>query len=247
METKLKQPSAPRVSGREYSRMDLKAIEAMSRRIRRLEAIPYWSSAAAGAVMEGPGIDLVDIQVGLGGDTILLYNQDQMPVEEWAPTSAGLDAALASAVANDIIFLQAFEIDGNHTIPAGVILIGQAKYGSILTGQITLSEGSVIENLSIIRTFADANDIRAVLAPASGIAYMRDICVTVTQGGSGNIYAVEASSGGDIEAYNCIVRANAEGGSFSIAGQGYAGRASNGMLYIFHGSWRGTTDRFLTD
>jgi hypothetical protein len=90
---------------------------------------------------EGPGIDLTvsgDITtVGLGGDTILLYNSNLDPVEEFPATDAGLTAALAAAVAGDEVLLPICEITGGPwTIPAGISLHGQSRY-SYLIGTIT--------------------------------------------------------------------------------------------------------------
>jgi len=241
VETKIVNPKA-RVSGREYSRMDLKATEAMSRRIRRLETIPFWSSSAAGAVMEGPGIDIVGITVGLGGDTVLIYDSTGLPVAEFSADAAGLAAALALAVAGDIVFLQAFTIPGDYTVPDGVCLLGFSRRLSVLTGVITLGVDSSLENLRILRDFADASEVHGVYGPVSGTGYMYDVTVDATQAGSGDVYAVESSGGGSIEAHRCTVRGFAQSGSFG--GVGYAGRATAGSMYIFHGSWRGSTDRF---
>lgn len=64
---------------------------------------------------EGPGIDLDGPQIGLGGDTILLYDSGGSPVAEYAFTADGLTAALAAAASGDVVWLPA----GTITAPSG--------------------------------------------------------------------------------------------------------------------------------
>lgn len=49
------------------------------------------------AAGEGPGIDITADAVGLGGDTILLFDNGGSPVAEQAATNAGFAAAIAAA------------------------------------------------------------------------------------------------------------------------------------------------------
>lgn len=91
-------------------------------------------------VGEGPGIDLnlsggIEY-IGLGGDSILLYDSGGNPVAEFTATSAGLDAALAAATAGDVVLLPACTIAADHTIPANVELTGTGV-NSVLSGNIT--------------------------------------------------------------------------------------------------------------
>lgn len=87
-------------------------------------------------VGEGPGVDVTANAVGLGGDTVLLYDSGGDPVAEFAATDGGLTAALAAATAGDVIKLPAGTIAGNHTIPAGVMVLGFGE-SSVLSGTIT--------------------------------------------------------------------------------------------------------------
>jgi hypothetical protein len=162
-------------------------------------------------VSEGPGIDIVVVatnnQIGLGGDTILLYKANGNPVAEYAATDAGLTAALAATVAGDIVIIPACTIAGDHTIPTGVRVVGLARFGSILTGQVTGGSGASLENCSITRTANDANVLYGVVAQAAGTFYLSRVHVSVTQAGVGNAAAIYSNAGGDVEAWNCSLLA----------------------------------------
>ena len=89
-----------------------------------------------GAPTEGPGIDIIGTQVGLGGDSILLYHSALTPVVEFAATEAGLIAALAAAVTGDIVIL-----------PARTIVISGSTSPSYSVGD-QLDTGTVAANSS---------------------------------------------------------------------------------------------------
>ncbi len=160
---------------------------------------------------EGPGIDLIDQQVGLGGDTILLYDSGGNPVAEYAATSAGLDLASAAATAGDVVLIPAVTIDGNHTLAAGVTYHGLGRRATVLTGQITLSNGTTLQGLSVTRTANDANTLIAVVGPSSGTAYVYDCDISALQAGAGVGYALYEQSGGELRHYYCRLSAQAGG------------------------------------
>jgi hypothetical protein len=62
---------------------------------------------------------------------------------------SGLSSAISESTNGDAIFLPNGTIGGDHTIPTGVSLFGLTRYGAVLSGQITLSGGNYIENLSM--------------------------------------------------------------------------------------------------
>jgi len=187
----------------------------VERAVERLTAMESaWVTTPGGLpinVSEGPDIDIVGQAIGRGGDTILLFDSSGNPVAEYVLTSAGLTAALAAATAGDIITLPACTIAGDHTIPATVHVVGLARFGVILTGQVTGGTGASLENCCITRTANDANVLYGVVAPATGTFYLSHVNVLVTQAGAGNAAAIYSNAGGDVEAWNCSLRAPAGG------------------------------------
>lgn len=159
---------------------------------------------------EGPGIDLIGQAVGLGGDTILLFNSGGQPVAEYAATSAGLDAASAAAVAGNVIHLPAMAISGDHTLTAGVHYVGLGRKATILTGQITGVDGAVLDHLSVTRAANDATTLVALLGPASGTMYALDCDLVANQAGAGTGYAVCEQAGTVVCRY-CVISAQSGG------------------------------------
>jgi hypothetical protein len=153
--------------------------------------------SSASAPLEGPGIDVVGTTVGLGGDTILLFNCGSSPVAEFAATSAGLDAASAAAVAGDVVQLPARQISGSHTLAAGVTYRGLGRKASVLTGQITLAASSVLETLSVSRTANSADTLIGVVGPSSGTGYLYD-CDVAANNALGTGYAVQTTGTGEV-------------------------------------------------
>lgn len=211
---------------------------------------PYWLSAAAAVVPfvvdEGPGIDIVaPATVGLGGDTILLYNNDGTPVEEFAATAAGLaDGLLAVDSGQWLRINTACSITLDFTLPAGVELRGDSKLQITIIGQVTLGDGAKLSHLTIANAANDANDLYGVQGPTSGTAYI-DMCdISATQAGAGNAYAVGAvnalyTGNGNIEVRRCKLNGT------SVGGSGYAGRSTRGKLYVWHSIAYGSTARWV--
>lgn len=193
-------------------------------------------------ITEGPDIDLVVAAgittVGRGGDTVLLFDSGGNPLAEFAATSAGLDAASAAAAAGDVVWMPAVTIIDDHVFTAGVHYIGVSRWASILTGEITLGNATTLEICSITRTANDANDLKGIIAPAAGIARIRDCSISCTQAGAGDAYAVAVESGGSVEGWGSYLNGDSAGGN------GYAGFVTAGNLYLYGGRCVGSTDEF---
>jgi hypothetical protein len=195
-----------------------------------------------GTVREGPGIDITGSnRIGVGHDSILLVDStSHVSAREYAVTSSGLDAALSSATSGDVILLPAQDISGNHTITAGVKVVGYSRYATILTGQITGGASSAIENLSVIRTANSSDTLKGVVSPASGTFYINGCSIVSTQSGSGNSYAVSGENNSStIEIWNSYMY----GSSGSGTGYGtYRDSGTSASLYVFGGWVRGSTN-----
>lgn len=168
---------------------------------------------------EGPGIDNVvsgDLTtVGLGGDTILLYDSGGNPVSEYAATSAGLIAGLDAMTAGDVLELPDILISGGPWTIANGSLKGHSRFGSILDGELTVSGGCVAERLSVIRSEDTASEIYGIVLLEEARA---EGCYLVITNADGNVIAVFSPAGeeGDCYANDNIVFA------VSASGDGYA-------------------------
>jgi len=143
---------------------------------------------------EGPGIDIVSNVVGLGGDTILLYDSGGEPVAEFALTDAGLDAASAAASAGDVIYIPVYTFTGDHILSDGVAYVGSGRDKTIITGKVTIGPATTF-NLSVIRSANDSNDLIAleIITYQSPIIYFCDF--SATQLGDGDAYGVFVKAG----------------------------------------------------
>jgi len=195
-----------------------------------------------GQVQEGPGIDITGTKrVGIGHDSILLVDSSaNVSAREYAVSSTGFAAALTAASSGDVILLPAQDISGNHTITAGVKVVGYSRYATQLTGQITMAASATIENLSIIRTADDASNYVALINQASGTSYAHSCDIKVEQSGSGNAYGISLDGAGTLEAWNCYTYGN------SGTGNGYAvyDNSGGGDIVLFGGRAYGSTDEF---
>jgi hypothetical protein len=137
------------------------------------------------AATEGPGIDLVGQQVGLGGDTVLTYHANGNPVSEQAATAAGLIAALAAAASGDTVWLPSIEIALTQaiTVPASVSLRGFShnallSFSGFSTAAIVLSAGSMIEGFTLEHTDGIGFDASAEGAIALNLIVTADLPAT---------------------------------------------------------------------
>lgn len=194
-------------------------------------------------IIPGAGLDTTGPEVGLDtGNLIMRYGADGSTTD-YPATSTGLDTATGEASAGDIIWIPAFAISGDHTLAADVKYTGESQWGTVLTGEITANAETTLENLSIYRTANDANTLKGLVAPASGMAYTNDVIIYVEQLGSGDAHAISGSSG----------RVKSRGGDFdghSVGGSGYAGYldgSPRGDLYFLNSDCCGSTAPFNTD
>ena len=131
------------------------------------------------------------VDAGLMGPAlhkIILFHGDGSPVDVFDADSAGLDLALAAAATGDVVLLPAGTIAGNHTVGAGVEVCGRGRQNTILSGQITLADGAVLRDLSVVRAASQAGDLIGVVAPASGMAYVVG-CDLVVNNATGDGFA----------------------------------------------------------
>lgn len=180
-------------------------------------------------IAAGPGIDVAGVSpsytVGLGLELPLLLRGDgATPAAEYAT----LALALAAASSGDTIWLPPGTYTGNHTVPAGVGVIGLSREHCILTGLIIGADGADLESLTISRTADDTDILRGVVGPASGTFRVHACNVVVTQSGTGNAYAAALDDEGDMEIWNSYLHGS------SVGGVGYGGeRAGGGNLYLY--------------
>jgi hypothetical protein len=202
-----------------------------------------WATIVSSDIREGPGIDITGSnRIGVGLDSILLADSStDVSAREYAVTSAGFDAALSAATSGDVILLPALSISGNHTITAGVKVVGYSRYATILTGQITMGgDGASIENLTILRTANDANAYVALINPSAGTAYAHSCDIKVEQSSTGNAYGISLDNAGNLEVWNCFTYGNTSG----AAGYGGYDNGGGGSVYFFGGRIYGSADEF---
>ena len=213
-------------------------LSTLAKRIRPY--IKFSAAELAATVLEGPDIDIDYVTVGRGGDTIITFDDMGNPVAEYAATSAGFDEALAGGA--PVIWLYAYSIDGDHSVPADHHVIGNQRATSILTGQITLESGASLTNLTISRTADSSNALYGVRGPGVTSVDILNCSISVAQAGAGDAYAVYADRGtitdnGDIYLHYCTLSAT------SGSGSAYCGVSTAGRIYAYHTR----ADTFTTD
>ena len=219
-------------------------IEYLERRVAMAQADPGSGEGAItyieilNQLEEGPDIDLVDdgthMHVARAGNVILLFDSGGAVLGEYAFTDAGLIAGLAAMAAGDVLKMYAGTISGGPWTLANGTLVGQSREDSILDGQITGSDATAIENLSIIRSEDDAGAISGLVEGAGEIT-MTLVNVTIdVSNATGEAHATHMSFGGEIKVYDTELLA--ETGS-----AGYAAYVLEGDFYQFGGRAKGTT------
>jgi len=166
-----------------------------------------------GPPTEGPGIDLVGLQVGVGGDTILLYDSTGNPCAEYAASDAGLTAALAAMGDDDVIETPAGTISGGPwTIEHGLL----RSIGGVLDGELTIMSGCQADKVSVVRSEDDAGAIYGVILDANAIIHDCYVDVTNATGDAIGIYGMDDVEG-DCHAYNNLVNVTAGGDGYCYA------------------------------
>ena len=146
----------------------------------------------------------------------------------------GMTTCIAASIAGDTILLPTCSLANDYTIPADVTVVGRSIEDCIFTGEITLSDGSSLENLSIIRSEDDAGAIIGIVEGVGTItAIIKNVTANVANA-TGAAYAIYLENGGTIKAYDSELLA--ETGSV-----GYAAYALDGNFYQYGGRAVGTT------
>ena len=162
-------------------------------------------------------------RIALFSTALSLYDADD----------SGMATAIAAAVSGDTIRIPPCTLSGNYVIPAGVTVVGKSIEDCVFSGQVSLSNGSTLENISIIRSGGLISAISGVTTALGCVtATMRNVKVAVSNS-VGPAYAVHISSGGDISAHNAELLAE-------IGSVGYAVCVSSGDFYHYGGRAIGT-------
>jgi hypothetical protein len=198
-----------------------------------------------GVDIGSPGADLVvnEGHLARAGNRVLLFDAGLNPLAEYAATAAGLDSALAAAGSGDVILLPATSLAGNHTIPAGVRVAGLSRRASILTGQITGSDGASLENCSIARDVDDDTTVKGIINPSEGTFYIVNCDIQCDQhGDTGGAIAVSMENAGNVEARDSVLRAVSQ-----VINTGHGVYRTSGEFRMFGGSITSTTMPFNTN
>ena len=184
------------------------------------------------SVSEGPGTDITGTTlapiIGIGLDSVLLSAGDGSPAAEYATITLACAAASSGAT----ILLAPATYAESFSVPEGVTVRGESREDCVITGAVTLGDGSTLECLSIVRSIDDAGVCYGVI-DGGGTATITDITIDVANA-TGAAYAVYMANGGRIDAW--VAELLAETGSV-----GYAAYVSAGDFYLWSGVARGTT------
>lgn len=179
--------------------------------------------------------NIVSVSAAMMGK-LVLFDNNFVKLSFYDPDSVGFDKALLAANDGDIILIPPCTIDDDHTMIAGVKVVGRSRFATILTGQITGAAGASIENLSITRAANSADDLIGVDSPASGTFWINDCNISVIQAGAGDAYALSVDvSGSVMKVYSSDLYGS------SGSGSGYAAYHSDGSCYVDSGWSYGST------
>jgi len=200
----------------EEQRLDLDRVNRDQTWLVGRAGLPGQGGVGLTGILEGPGIDITGAApattVGLGGDTVLLYDSAGAPCAEFAATSAGLTlalAALAAAGAGGVELPDVTITGGPWTVSAGT-LRGHSRWGSVLDGLLIIQADAKAERLSVIRSENDANPVVGIELEEDGRA--EGCFISVTNAG-GDVYGIFGAPAG-----NCY----SEGNLFDLSASGTA-------------------------
>jgi hypothetical protein len=155
-------------------------------------------------------------------------------VSVYAATNAGMAAAIGAASSGDTILVPPCILTSNFTVPAGVTVTGRSIEDVVFTGQITLSNGSTLELLTILRSKDQAGAAYGIVEGTGAItATAKNIRVSVQNAG-GPAYALYMANGGTIRITDSELLAE-------VGTDGYAAYIASGTLYQYGGRALGTT------
>ena len=181
------------------------------------------------------GVTLTDNGAGSTYDVvvesaILITLFSGATITQYANSDAGMAAAIAAAGAGDTIWLPPCVLANDYTIPASVAVVGASIVDCVLSGEITLSDGSSLETLSIVRSEDDAGAIYGIVEGAGAIeAEMKDVRIDVANA-TGPAYGVFMENAGILRAFNTEILAETGSVGYSVYTTGgdfyhYSGRA----------------------
>jgi hypothetical protein len=143
-------------------------------------------------------------------------------------TFTDADAALLAASSGDVLRLPSGTIAGDHTLVAGLEVIGSRN--TVLTGVWTGAAGAQLTNVHIAISADDAGLVYGVYGPTSGILYVEG-CTVEVKNATGDATALYSNTAGTIKAKNCRLSGiGARGYCFFKGATGTAGDLDNCVL-----------------
>ena len=181
-----------------------------------------------------PALALVGQELTLTSHLFLIILYSGVTATTYANTDVGMAAAIAAAGAGDTIWLPPCALANDYVIPSGVTVVGESIEDCVLSGEITLSSGSALENLSIVRSEDEVGAIYGIVEGAGAItAVIKNLAIDVANA-TGPAYGVFMENAGTVRAYDTEILA--ETGSV-----GYAAYVGSGSFYQYGGRANGTT------
>jgi hypothetical protein len=152
----------------------------------------------------------------------------------------GFETANTGASSGDVILLPPKTFTSTLTITAGVKIVGWSRYSTTLSGEITGTAGSSIENLTVSRTANSAATLKGVVGPATGTFYIHNCDVKADQSGSGDARGISAETNSTtVEAWNSYIYGNSGSGT----GNGtWRDTGTTAIIIIFGGRVYGSTN-----
>lgn len=178
-------------------------------------------NAGGGIALEGPGIDINGITVGLGGDTVLLY-YGNAPVAEFDTVTE----ALAASAPGNLVYLPPGVFIEDIIIPSGVTLSSMSN-NTTISGSITLVGQCWMKGVTMDVTRTSNTAIMGLTSGTSGISILDDCTIKITNNGTGDTFGIQMRDG-ELRLWNCVVESynNAGGNAVSV----YEFSALNGAL-----------------
>jgi len=138
---------------------------------------------------------------------IMLLDPSSGASQLYPATVAGLVAALTAATSGMIVMIPSGTFVTDISVPAGVDLIGQGPFATLIQGKATLAGDNNLVNLRIEATGSSASAMIAIDGPGAGQgASLTGCSVRASNSGTGNAIAMN-SNGGWITARSTYFRA----------------------------------------
>ena len=168
---------------------------------------------------------------GTGINNIVLFSSE---ITIYDLDDSGMSGAVSASASGDTILVPPVVLTENYTIKAGVTVSGMSIEDTVFTGQLILSDGSALENLSIVRSKNQVGAVYGIIEGAGAItATVRNVKVNVQNAG-GPAYALYMANGGTIRVTDSELLAE-------VGTDGYAAYIASGTLYQYGGRAIGST------